>query len=113
MKNLSTSIIRQHADMAWLNSALADTTAEKARLEDDVFNLQGQIEQVTEVGSCLSRHRNLVLASIQAKGSWPRDKTANDARGGYRGHQDAAVRGHACGVWLCQYSLVSACMYCC
>ena len=65
IKALSTSLTRQRADMARLNSALADTTAEKARLKDDAFSLQGQIEQVTKVSSHPFRHRNLMLTRIQ------------------------------------------------
>ena len=64
-KDLSACMTRQRADMARLNSALADTTAEKAQLEDDVFTLQGEIEQVTKVSSWPFCRRNFVLVVIQ------------------------------------------------
>ena len=49
IKELETTIARHRDAMARMNGKLADTKAAKAALEDDIFDLQGKLDQAAKV----------------------------------------------------------------
>ncbi len=49
IKELETTIARQRDAMARMNGKLADIKATKEALEDDIFNLQGKLDQAAKV----------------------------------------------------------------
>ncbi len=54
--------------MARMNSKLADTKAAKAALEEDIFNLEGKLDQAAKVHSPLLAIADLPLHSGRAYG---------------------------------------------
>lgn len=53
IKELETTIARQRDAMARMNGKLADIKATKEALEDDIFNLQGKLDQAAKVSRTL------------------------------------------------------------
>ena len=53
IKELETTIARQRDAMARMNGKLADIKATKEALEEDIFNLQGKLDQAAKVSRTL------------------------------------------------------------
>ena len=66
IKELDATIARQQNGMARLNSKLADTKAWKATVEDEVFILQGKLDQAAKVRSLLLAAARQILRGLQA-----------------------------------------------